>query len=226
MTRILRISRGAVLDTPKLAAYPCRPSFDPPCACFGVNFTPRHSTPRFSNEAHLPAQQSKTSTHAWFSCAYGNAFGPPGARSSPRQGPQAPHSLTHRSVRPRSQCYLQALTRPFTPAQRLHNKSDFDRVYKDARRFADALFAIFVRSNNGPQARLGLSIAARIIGGAVRRNHLKRLIRESFRHHQHELPAVDIVINARAGARNADNATIVRSLERHWRTVSERCASS
>jgi ribonuclease P protein component len=121
---------------------------------------------------------------------------------------------------------LQSSTRPFTPAQRLHNKSEFDRVYKDARRFADALFAIFVRANDGPGARLGLSIAARIIGGAVRRNHLKRLIRESFRHHHHELPAVDIVINARAGARDADNATIVRSLERHWRTVSQRCASS
>ena len=121
---------------------------------------------------------------------------------------------------------MQSSTRPFTPAQRLHNKSDFDRVYKDARRFADALFAIFVRANGGPCARLGLSVAARIIGNAVRRNHLKRLIRESFRHHQHDLPAVDIVINARAGARDVDNATIVRSLERHWRTVSERCASS
>ncbi|HMN46329.1 MAG TPA: ribonuclease P protein component [Povalibacter sp.] len=116
--------------------------------------------------------------------------------------------------------------RPFTPAQRLHNKSDFDRVYKDARRFADAMFAIFIRPNGGPAARLGLSVAAKIIGGAVRRNRIKRLVRESFRLHQHELPAVDIVVNARHGARDADNPAIVRSLEKHWRAVSKSCASS
>lgn len=116
--------------------------------------------------------------------------------------------------------------RPFTPAQRLHNKAEFDRVYRDARRFADALFAISVRSNTNSTPRLGLSIAARIVGNAVRRNLVKRLIRESFRQHQHELPAVDIVVNARAGARNADNASIVRSLERHWQAISKQCAQS
>jgi len=121
---------------------------------------------------------------------------------------------------------LHAPARPFTPAQRLHNKSEFDRVYKDARRFADALFAIFVRPNGGPHARLGLAIAARVIGGAVRRNRIKRLVRESFRLHQHDLPAVDIVVNARGGARDADNPAIVRSLEKHWRAVSKSCAAS
>jgi ribonuclease P protein component len=58
----------------------------------------------------------------------------------------------------------------------------------------------------------------------VRRNRIKRLVRESFRQHQHELPAVDIVVNARSGARDADNAVIVRSLEKHWRTVVKQCA--
>ena len=121
---------------------------------------------------------------------------------------------------------MHATARPFTPAQRLHNKSDFDRVYKDARRFADAMFAIFVRPNTGTSARLGLSIAARIVGNAVRRNQVKRLIRESFRHHQHQFAALDIVVNGRAGARNADNKAIIRSLERHWQSVSKQCASS
>jgi ribonuclease P protein component len=67
-------------------------------------------------------------------------------------------------------------------------------------------------------------MAARIIGGAVRRNQVKRLVRESFRQHQHLFPAVDIVVNGRSGARNADHATIIRSLERHWHAVSKQCA--
>jgi ribonuclease P protein component len=120
---------------------------------------------------------------------------------------------------------LQAHARPFKPAQRLRQKSEFDRVYRDARRFADNFFAVFARHNGGSQPRLGLSVAARIIGNAVRRNHVKRLVRESFRQHQHELPAVDIVVNARSGARDADNASIVQSLERHWQAVIKKCAA-
>jgi ribonuclease P protein component len=62
---------------------------------------------------------------------------------------------------------LQATARPFKPAQRLKAKSEFDRVYRDARRSADGSFAIFTRSNDGGIPRLGLSIAARVIGNAM-----------------------------------------------------------
>lgn len=119
---------------------------------------------------------------------------------------------------------LPAPTRRFQPAQRLRHKTEFDRVYRDSRRSTDACFAILTRNSGNTIPRLGLSIAARTVGNAVRRNRIKRLIRESFRQHQHELPAVDIVVNARSGARDADNAVIVRSLEKHWRTVVKQCA--
>ena len=119
---------------------------------------------------------------------------------------------------------LQVHARPFTPAQRLRQKTEFDRVYKDARRFTDNFFAVFARHNGGPHPRLGLSIAARLVGNSVRRNRVKRLVRQSFRLHQHELPAVDIVVNARNGVREADNAAIARSLEKHWQAVIRKCA--
>jgi len=121
---------------------------------------------------------------------------------------------------------LPASARPFQPAQRLRHKSEFDRVYRDARRSADACFAVLTRKGEQTLPRLGLAIAARVVGNAVRRNRIKRLVRESFRSHQHELPAVDIVVNARSLARTADNAAIIRSLERHWRALINQCASS
>lgn len=121
---------------------------------------------------------------------------------------------------------LHAPARPFTAAQRLRHKSDFDRVYSHARRCVDALFAVFACATGAATPRLGLSIAGKVVGNAVRRNRIKRLIRESFRQHQHELPAVDIVVNARAGARNATNAAISESLEQHWLAVSRQCAPS
>jgi ribonuclease P protein component len=121
---------------------------------------------------------------------------------------------------------LSAAKLRFTPAQRLRCKSDFDRVYKDGRRQTDTFFALVVRVNSTSVARLGLSIAAKTVGNAVRRNRVKRLIRESFRSHQHELPPVDVVVNARSASRHATNAKMTDSLEQHWRRIAATCARS
>jgi RNase P protein component len=43
--------------------------------------------------------------------------------------------------------------------------------------------------------------------------------------HDH-LPKVDVVVNARAAALHADNASIRASLEEHWRTLKKKCAQS
>jgi ribonuclease P protein component len=82
------------------------------------------------------------------------------------------------------------------------------------------------RVNDLGHARLGLSVGVRAAGSAVRRNRLKRLVRESFRRVKGELPAVDLVVNAKPAAASAEAAALRASLAQLWRRVGERCARS
>ncbi len=113
------------------------------------------------------------------------------------------------------------------PAQlRLRRKGDFNAAYARGRRTSDGLFSVTVRVNDAGAPRLGLAVAVRVAGSAVARNRLRRIIRESFRLHQHELPAVDLVVSARPTARGATPQVLRASLAALWKKVTEQCATS
>lgn len=66
---------------------------------------------------------------------------------------------------------------------RVVSRADFDRVFGQGRKFVhrDLILWVVGRTTGASEgARLGLSVS-RKVGGAVRRNRLKRLLREAFR---------------------------------------------
>jgi ribonuclease P protein component len=85
---------------------------------------------------------------------------------------------------------------------------------------------VIARPNGLGHARLGLAVGVRAAGNAVRRNRVKRVIRETFRANQQELPPVDLVVNAKPGAGPATAAALRASLFALWARVRQRCARS
>ena len=84
----------------------------------------------------------------------------------------------------------------FPKSHHLRHQRDFDAVYgaKVAKRSGP--LRVHGRPNGLEHNRLGLSIGRRV-GKAVARNRVKRLLRESFRLLQHELPrGYDLVVVA------------------------------
>ncbi len=115
--------------------------------------------------------------------------------------------------------------RSYQKHQRLVSKADFSRIFENNQRSADPLFTVLGNSNDLGYARLGMAISIKIAGNAVRRNRLKRAVRESFRHAGDTLPAIDFVVMAKAGATLADRSKLRHSLDRHWQKVSKKCAA-
>jgi ribonuclease P protein component len=105
----------------------------------------------------------------------------------------------------------------------MRRPAEFKRAYAVGKRLGNEFFTVNAQPNGLASARLGMSIAARILRRAVDRNRVRRLIRESFRVHQLGLPAIDIVIGARAGVLAADNAQLRGALEKLWQKVTTAC---
>ena len=87
---------------------------------------------------------------------------------------------------------------------RLSRSAEFDRVFRQGRSHANRVLVLYGFPRAGEPAtlpRLGLSVSRRV-GGAVERNHVKRLLREAFEQELARLPeGHDIVIVARPEAK-------------------------
>lgn len=100
---------------------------------------------------------------------------------------------------------------------RLLTSSHFSFVFQQPFLTGRQRITILGRLNTLGHPRIGLIIANKYVRRAHERNRIKRLIRESFRLHQHYLPAMDFVVIIKNGVDSLDNYTLTEVLRKLWR---------
>jgi ribonuclease P protein component len=86
--------------------------------------------------------------------------------------------------------------------ERLLNRKDFVNLNRVEKRYLTGHFTVFFKENGLDVSRLGITVSKKI-GKAVKRNRIKRLLREFFRLNKKIFPkGFDVVFVANKGAQS------------------------
>jgi ribonuclease P protein component len=112
------------------------------------------------------------------------------------------------------------VSRDFSREKRLLTPRQFKAVFDSPNGKAPGKNVLLLARNNElDHPRLGLVIGKKSVKLSVERNRLKRQIRESFRLHQESLVGWDIVVVARKGLGDLENAELARQFGKLWKRL-------
>lgn len=111
----------------------------------------------------------------------------------------------------------------FPRQARLLTSRQFNTVFSDNNcRVAHPNLLLLANPNSLDHPRLGLIVAKKHVRTAVKRNRIKRVVRESFRQSQHELGGVDVIFLARPGITALSRSEQTQLLQQSWRKLADR----
>jgi ribonuclease P protein component len=109
----------------------------------------------------------------------------------------------------------------FKKEDRIRKRSDFLELSSTGHRIQDRFFIIVFSANPFERSRLGVTVTKKV-GPAVKRNRLKRVIREFFRLNRHNLEGHwDINIIAKKEAVDLSSKLVNQSLQQMFVQISE-----
>jgi len=114
-------------------------------------------------------------------------------------------------------------TQTFGKLERIRKRAHFLDAHQKGVRFSSENFVVILHGNELGARRLGVTVGKKV-GKAVRRNRIKRLVREFFRLRKDKLPdSKDIVIIARNDVSSLKYQDICTELEKLFERARTNC---
>ena len=102
----------------------------------------------------------------------------------------------------------------FNRTHGLKKDSDFRKVYKHGKSFANRYLVMYILNNKSENSRIGISVSKKV-GKAIIRNKVRRRIKEAYRLNIDEKikNGYDIIFIARVAIKDADYVDIEKSMK-------------
>ena len=111
------------------------------------------------------------------------------------------------------------------PGEHLNKAREFSAVFERGKRFRGTTLTLVAAPNGLAHSRVGV-IASRRVGGAVKRNRAKRLMREAFRLNRHLLERrLDVIMIASPRAPDCSPADIGPDVRQLFGEINEAIGS-
>ena len=114
----------------------------------------------------------------------------------------------------------------FARQLRLLKPAEYKQVFSNACRVGTRHLTMLAISNQLGHPRLGMAIPKKNIRQAVKRNLVKRQLRESFRLHQAIIGDFDVVVLARPGAGKLSKREVRDQIDGCWEKIAIKCVPS
>ena len=147
------------------------------------------------DEAHVSTEHSPPQEDAWLPRAHGDQGRTTDAQTAAGEGAQTADRLT--GLLPRH--------------ERLTSRAEFQALFQHGKRIDRPSLIVLWRASDG-RRRAGFTVS-RTVRGAVRRNRVKRRLREAYRVSQDAAPSsVDLVVVGRPVVLRAEFATLLQDM--------------
>ena len=114
----------------------------------------------------------------------------------------------------------------FSRQLRLLRPAEYKRVFSHACRVGTKHLTMLTVANQLGHPRLGMAISKKSVKRAVKRNLIKRQLRESFRLHQAIIGDFDVVVLAKPGCDRLPRAELRQQIDSCWQKIANECVPS